>query len=266
MFRRRRQQAVTVAGALGGRKEQTRPGRPARFPAPHRRLGIRHRLSAVVAPAGGASGTTRCRRPGWPGHAFAASAAFYRHSASGIRPRTAQPAGRARVSSGSVTRQTPARRHPYRRTRVAQPVRGRDREVGVEALGVLAPPRRGLRPGVRLPDRVLFRPGLRPGVSRKSARNTVREAECAKHCAGRRAPGRGWRSPQTHAGTGASGAQTRGSASPCPSGPPLPYRHQSTPGISNRLLVSSASGSTGAWHAHQPCSRSPWPGASMTAT
>lgn len=55
-------------------------------------------------------------------------------------------------------------------------VRGRDREVGVEALGVDAPPRRGLGSWVRLPDRVLFGPKLRPGVSRKSARSRVRGA------------------------------------------------------------------------------------------
>jgi hypothetical protein len=87
-------------GEGAGRTVQTRPCRLSRLPAPHRRLGIRHLLFAAVAPAGGASGTTRCRRPGWPGHVFAASAAFYRGSASGLRPRTAPPADRARVSTG----------------------------------------------------------------------------------------------------------------------------------------------------------------------
>ena len=72
----------------------------------------------------------------------------------------------------------------YRRTLVAQPVRGRDRKVGVEALGVVAPPRRGLGPGVRLSDRVLFGAGLRPSATHAGGR--VSHRGCAQPGAARR--------------------------------------------------------------------------------
>jgi hypothetical protein len=75
----------------------------------------------------------------------------------------------------------------YRRTLVAQPVRGCDRKVGVEALGVVAPPRRGLGPGVRLPDRVLFGAGLRlPATHTGGQPQRVRAAGAAGSRAGRR--------------------------------------------------------------------------------